>query len=288
MKIVDSFFVRIDALLKSYQAEEVFFESGSKGVLIDHLGRNIGLSYDIEPPESLDWLEFLFLLADVAKCRISDKNPTQGGIHSATNIRWHLVLAPLLSSSFLFVCRKHSFHSGTMNLPSNWDEYHSEVETRHRSCSAVVIYGPSGSGKTTFLHSMMSLWLANSRTVIVEMFEELPSMNPLWSKLKIIESRRADLGKSAYHALVGTVLRLRPQSIVIGETRLTEMELLGWLSNTGHGVVWTTMHARSLVEIAHTLAPYVKADFRKESIFGIGLSRQRDGRSLIAECGLIN
>ena len=117
-----------------------------------------------------------------------------------------------------------------------------------------LISGPTGSGKTTLLRAMLST--TNERVIAVEDVTELASENII-----CLQSRSINVegqGKITLEQLVREALRMRPDRLVVGEVRSTELMAMLQALNTGHRGA-TTIHANNLFQVPQRLST-IKAD----------------------------
>jgi pilus assembly protein CpaF len=109
----------------------------------------------------------------------------------------------------------------------------------------IVISGGTGSGKTTLLNALSSFIPETERIVTIEDAAEL-QLNQ-WHVARL-ETRPPNVeGKGAIRQreLVINALRMRPDRIVVGETRGEEAIDMLQAMNTGHDGSLTTIHANS-------------------------------------------
>jgi pilus assembly protein CpaF len=113
---------------------------------------------------------------------------------------------------------------------------------------AVVCCGRTGTGKTTLLGLLLSEVSSAERVVVVEDAPELALRCPHAVRL---ETRPATGERTAaidFRELVRQALRMRPDRIVVGEVRGTEIvDVLAALA-TGHEGCMTTLHSRAADE----------------------------------------
>jgi pilus assembly protein CpaF len=117
-----------------------------------------------------------------------------------------------------------------------------------------LISGPTGSGKTTLLRAMLST--TNERVIAVEDVTELADDN-----IVCLQSRSINVegqGKITLEQLVREALRMRPDRLVVGEVRGTELMAMLQALNTGHRGA-TTIHANNLFQVPQRLST-IKAD----------------------------
>lgn len=122
------------------------------------------------------------------------------------------------------------------------------------SGESFLIAGPTGSGKTTLLRAMLGE--TTERVIAVEDVTELASENiiGLQSRSSNVEGQ----GEIGLDQLVRESLRMRPDRIVVGEVRGSELIAMLQALNTGHRGA-TTIHANSLAQVPERLST-IKAD----------------------------
>jgi pilus assembly protein CpaF len=113
----------------------------------------------------------------------------------------------------------------------------------------LLVTGAGGSGKTTLLAAMLSAAPRGERIVIVEDVAELRIEHP---HVVSLEARQANLdgaGAIGLDRLVRESLRMRPDRLVVGECRGSELRELLAALNTGHDGGAGTLHANSLADV---------------------------------------
>lgn len=114
-----------------------------------------------------------------------------------------------------------------------------------RARVSTVISGGTGSGKTTLLNALTSAIDKKERLITIEEVAELSLQQPHVARM---ETRQPNIeGKGAIDTrdLVKNALRMRPDRIIIGETRAGEAFDMLQAMNTGHEGSLTTLHANS-------------------------------------------
>lgn len=109
----------------------------------------------------------------------------------------------------------------------------------------VVISGGTGSGKTSLLNMISSFIPANERIVTVEDAAELQMQQEHVVRLETRPSNMEGTGAVSIRDLVKNALRMRPDRIVVGETRDGAALDMLQAMNTGHDGSMTTTHANS-------------------------------------------
>jgi pilus assembly protein CpaF len=107
----------------------------------------------------------------------------------------------------------------------------------------ILISGGTGSGKTTLLNALSQMIDHGERVVTIEDAAELQLQQPHIVRL---ETRPANLeghGEITMRDLLKNALRMRPDRIIVGETRGGEAIDMLQAMNTGHDGSLSTVHA---------------------------------------------
>ncbi len=130
-----------------------------------------------------------------------------------------------------------------------------------------LISGATGTGKTTLLSTMLGLCPETERLVLVEDAAEL---NPEHPHVVGLQSRHSNLeGSGAVELadLVKEALRMRPDRLIVGECRGTEVRELLSAMNTGHAGAGGTVHANSAQSVpARLLALGALAGMNRDAL----------------------
>ncbi|RRH76905.1 CpaF family protein [Falsigemmobacter faecalis] len=114
----------------------------------------------------------------------------------------------------------------------------------------VIVSGGTGSGKTTLLNALSAFISRRERIITVEDTAELQLQQ---SHVGRMESRPPNVegkGEVTQRDCLRNALRMRPDRIIIGETRGDEVIDMLQAMNTGHDGSMTTIHANSAREAA--------------------------------------
>jgi pilus assembly protein CpaF len=109
----------------------------------------------------------------------------------------------------------------------------------------ILISGGTGSGKTTLLNILSSYVPARERVVTIEDAAELQLQQPHVVRLETRPANVEGRGEVTQRALVRNALRMRPDRIILGETRGPEALDMLQAMNTGHEGSMTTIHANT-------------------------------------------
>lgn len=109
----------------------------------------------------------------------------------------------------------------------------------------ILISGGTGSGKTTLLNILSAHIPHDERVVTIEDAAELQLQQPHVVRLETRPPNIEGRGEVAQRALVRNALRMRPDRIILGETRGAEALDMLQAMNTGHEGSMTTVHANT-------------------------------------------
>lgn len=121
----------------------------------------------------------------------------------------------------------------------------------------IIISGGTSTGKTTLLNVLSGFIPANERIITIEDAAELQLKQ---EHVVTLESRPPNIegrGEVTIRDLVINALRMRPDRIVVGETRGGEALDMLQAMNTGHDGSLSTLHANSARDALHRLETMV-------------------------------
>lgn len=226
--------------------------NGTHGVWVDRGG-------GLEPVEHLtgqfsndDVRALAVRLAATCGQRLDDSSPIVDGTF-AGGLRLHAVLPPLAAEGALISLRTQ--RAVTFSL----DELKSrgmvpgvlrEVVGRLVGLRAnVIISGATGSGKTTLLAALLAEIGEGERILVIEESSELRPRHPHVVHLQVRRANVQGAGGISMSDLVRAAMRMRPDRIVLGECRGSEVRDVLSALNTGHEGGWATIHANSALDV---------------------------------------
>jgi pilus assembly protein CpaF len=109
----------------------------------------------------------------------------------------------------------------------------------------VLISGGTGSGKTTLLNTLSGFIPATERIITIEDAAELQLQQEHVVRLETRPANIEGVGEVVQRDLVRNALRMRPDRIIVGEVRGSEVLDMLQAMNTGHDGSMTTLHANS-------------------------------------------
>ncbi|WP_320838062.1 CpaF family protein [Zhongshania sp.] len=109
----------------------------------------------------------------------------------------------------------------------------------------ILISGATGSGKTTLLNILSQFIPTTERIVTIEDAAELQLRNGHVVRLETRPENNEGVGEVTARELVKNALRMRPDRIIVGESRGGEILDVLQAMNTGHNGSMSTVHANS-------------------------------------------
>ncbi|WP_281659935.1 CpaF family protein [Microvirgula aerodenitrificans] len=211
----------------------------------------------------------------------------------ADGSRVNVVLPPLALDGACIAIRKFSKKNITFSRMVQQGNLSAPMAKLLEIASAcrlnVVISGGTGSGKTTLMNAMSRTISSNERILTIEDAAELQLQQPHVVRLETRPENAEGLGQISQRDLVRNALRMRPDRIILGETRGAEAFDVLQAMNTGHDGSMTTVHANtprdaitrleSMVMMSHGSLPLVSI---RRQIAGavhliVQIERMRDG-----------
>lgn len=113
----------------------------------------------------------------------------------------------------------------------------------------MVISGGTGSGKTTLMNILSAYIPPTERIVTIEDSAELRLQQPHVIRLESRPPNIEGKGTITQRELLRNTLRMRPDRIIIGEVRGSEIYEMLQAMNTGHDGSLTTIHANSTRDV---------------------------------------
>ncbi len=184
--------------------------------------------------------------------RLDAKEPYIDG-RLSDGSRFHIIYPPIAPEGPIISIRKKreallcSLESFGNDFFLNW--CHSQVNYRKN----IIICGATGSGKTTLLCRLIELMSKNERIVVIEESSEIFVDHP---QLIHLESRTPSpdgFGEVTLLTLLRNALRMRPDRILLGECRGSEVLSLLQVLNSGHEGSICTIHANSALNALRRL-----------------------------------
>jgi pilus assembly protein CpaF len=114
-----------------------------------------------------------------------------------------------------------------------------------RAKVSILISGGTGTGKTTLLNALSAFIPEGERVVTIEDAAELQLQQEHVARMETRPPNVEGKGEIIARDLVRNALRMRPDRIIVGEVRGSEVMDMLQAMNTGHAGSMTTIHANS-------------------------------------------
>ena len=251
---------------------------------------------EVEFSSELAAQEFAKRIATRGHRRLDEAQPfvdiqTDGGL------RFHAILPPISTAGVAIAIRTPCRNPLTLedmvasgNLTEDTHRLLNDVVNTQMS---FIVSGGTGSGKTTLLAAMLAKVSPTQRIVVIEDSAELSITHPNIVSLQSRLPNSEGAGGVSMTALVRQALRMRPDRIVVGEVRGSEVSDLLLALNTGHKGSATTIHADDAASVPTRIeALGLLAGLPREAIHAqmysafdvvIQMKDARDGNRGIAE-----
>ncbi|WP_067450346.1 TadA family conjugal transfer-associated ATPase [Actinomadura macra] len=239
----------LEPLLRSPDVTDVLV-NGPNEVWVDAGGGLVRASLRFQDEATLRRLAQRLTAA--AGRRLDDASP-YADARLPGGVRLHAVLPPVAASGTclsLRLPRRRAFtldeliQTGTVP-PEGAALLAALIKTR----AAFLITGGTGTGKTTLLSSLLSLADPAERLLLVEDSAELRPDHPHVVRLEARPPNVEGAGGVTLNDLVRQALRMRPDRLVVGEVRGSEVGVLLQALNTGHEGGCGTLHANTAADV---------------------------------------
>ncbi len=257
------------------------FVNGAQGLFIDR-GRG--------PVREAGWrageAEVRALASSLIACggRHVDEATPCVDVRLADGVRVHAVLPPIARHGTTLSIRVPRLGQPSLEMLAAGGMFGGDPALlawlRHvvRSRTNLLIAGAAGAGKTTLLAALLAEASADERIVTIEDVAELQIDHPHHVALEARQANIEGAGEIGLARLVREALRMRPDRLVVGECRGTEVRELLSALNTGHAGGAGTVHANGLSDVAARL----------EALGALcGMSDQALARQAVSAIGLV-
>jgi pilus assembly protein CpaF len=233
----------LEPLLADETISEVMV-NGPKQVYIENKGKLI--ISDVQFRDNAHVLAVATRIVTAIGRRIDESSPLCDA-RLMDGSRVNIIIPPLAIDGPTITIRKFSKKKITLDTMVRFGSVSPAMAKVLRICGRcrlnILISGGTGSGKTTLLNALSQMIDNGERVVTIEDAAELQLQQPHVVRL---ETRPANLegnGEITMRDLVRNALRMRPDRIIVGETRGGEALDMLQAMNTGHDGSMSTVHA---------------------------------------------
>ncbi|MER2519826.1 MAG: CpaF family protein [Bdellovibrionales bacterium] len=233
----------LEPLLADESISEVMV-NGPRQVYIENKGKLV-LS-DVQFRDNSHVLAIATRIVTAIGRRIDESSPLCDA-RLADGSRVNIIIPPLAIDGPTITIRKFSKKKITLDTMTKFNSISPNMAKVLRivgRCRVnILISGGTGSGKTTLLNALSQMIDNGERIVTIEDAAELQLQQPHVVRLETRPPNLEGHGEINMRDLVKNALRMRPDRIIVGETRGPEALDMLQAMNTGHDGSLSTVHA---------------------------------------------
>jgi pilus assembly protein CpaF len=235
----------LETLLKDESVNDILV-NGPQQIFVERAGK-LQLT-DVTFKDEKHLLRIIDKIVSAVGRRVDESNPYVDA-RLADGSRFNAMVPPVAVDGSLVSIRKFKKDKLGINDLVKFGAFTEEMAAYLQAAVAtrlnVIVSGGTGSGKTTTLNALSSFIDNNERILTIEDTAELQLQQTHVGRM---ESRPPNVeGKGAVtpRDCLRNALRMRPDRIIVGETRGEEVIDMLQAMNTGHDGSMTTIHANS-------------------------------------------
>ncbi len=235
----------LEALLKDESINDILV-NGPQQIFVERKGK-LQLT-DVTFKDEKHLLRIIDKIVSAVGRRVDESNPYVDA-RLADGSRFNAMVPPVAVDGSLVSIRKFRKDKLSIDDLVRFGAFTEEMAAYLQAAVAtrlnVIVSGGTGSGKTTTLNALSGFIDNNERILTIEDTAELQLQQTHVGRM---ESRPANVeGKGAVtqRDCLRNALRMRPDRIIVGETRGEEVIDMLQAMNTGHDGSMTTIHANS-------------------------------------------
>lgn len=233
----------LEPLLADETISEIMV-NGAKRVFIESQGK-LTLS-DVQFRDNTHVLSVATRIVTAIGRRIDESSPLCDA-RLADGSRVNIIIPPLAIDGATITIRKFSKKKITLDTMLKFGSLSPPMakilRIAGRARLNILISGGTGSGKTTLLNALSQMIDHGERIVTIEDAAELQLQQPHVVRLETRPPNLEGSGEVTMRDLVKNALRMRPDRIIVGETRGGEALDMLQAMNTGHDGSMSTVHA---------------------------------------------
>lgn len=233
----------LEPLLADETISEVMV-NGPKQVFIENKGKLV-LS-DVQFRDNAHVLAVATRIVTAIGRRIDESSPLCDA-RLMDGSRVNIIIPPLAIDGPTITIRKFSKKKITLDTMLKFNSVSPSMARLLRIAGRcrlnILISGGTGSGKTTLLNALSQMIDHGERVVTIEDAAELQLQQPHVVRLETRPPNLEGHGEVTMRDLVKNALRMRPDRIIVGETRGGEALDMLQAMNTGHDGSMSTVHA---------------------------------------------
>ena len=235
----------LEPLLKDDTINDILV-NGPEQIFIERAGKLELSSVTFKDERHL--LRIIDKIVSAVGRRVDESNPYVDA-RLADGSRFNAMVPPIAVDGSLVSIRKFKKEKLSIDDLVRFGAFSEEMAAYLQAAVAtrlnVIVSGGTGSGKTTTLNALSSFIANDERILTIEDTAELQLQQTHVGRM---ESRPANVegrGAVTQRDCLRNALRMRPDRIIVGETRGEEVIDMLQAMNTGHDGSMTTIHANS-------------------------------------------
>jgi pilus assembly protein CpaF len=233
----------LEPLLHDETVSEIMV-NGPKQVYVEHQGKLV-LS-DVRFRDNAHVMSVATRIVTAIGRRIDESSPLCDA-RLLDGSRVNIIIPPLAIDGPTITIRKFSKKKITLDTMLKFGSISQQMAMLLRIAGRcrlnILISGGTGSGKTTLLNALSQMIDHGERIVTIEDAAELQLQQPHVVRLETRPPNLEGHGEITMRDLLKNALRMRPDRIIVGETRGGEAIDMLQAMNTGHDGSLSTVHA---------------------------------------------
>ncbi|NAZ35625.1 CpaF family protein [Rubellimicrobium sp. CFH 75288] len=235
----------LEALLKDDSVNDILV-NGPHQIFVERAGK-LQLT-DITFKDERHLLRIIDKIVSAVGRRVDESNPYVDA-RLADGSRFNAMVPPIAVDGSLVSIRKFKKDKLSVDDLVRFGAFTEEMAAYLQAAVAtrlnVIVSGGTGSGKTTTLNALSSFIDNNERILTIEDTAELQLQQTHVGRMESRPPNVEGKGAVSQRDCLRNALRMRPDRIIVGETRGEEVIDMLQAMNTGHDGSMTTIHANS-------------------------------------------
>ena len=235
----------LEALLKDDTVNDILV-NGPKQIFVERAGK-LQLT-DITFKDEKHLLRIIDKIVSAVGRRVDESNPYVDA-RLADGSRFNAMVGPIAVDGSLVSIRKFKKEKLAIDDVVKFGAFTEEMAAYLQAAVAtrlnVIVSGGTGSGKTTTLNALSSFIDDSERILTIEDTAELQLQQTHVGRMESRPPNVEGKGAVTQRDCLRNALRMRPDRIIVGETRGEEVIDMLQAMNTGHDGSMTTIHANS-------------------------------------------
>jgi pilus assembly protein CpaF len=235
----------LETLLKDDSINDILV-NGPQQIFIERAGR-LELT-DVTFKDEKHLLRIIDKIVSAVGRRVDESNPYVDA-RLADGSRFNAMVPPIAVDGSLVSIRKFKKEKLSIDDLVNFGAFTEEMAAYLQAAVAtrlnIIVSGGTGSGKTTTLNGLSSFIDDDERILTIEDTAELQLQQTHVGRMESRPPNVEGKGAVSQRDCLRNALRMRPDRIIVGETRGEEVIDMLQAMNTGHDGSMTTIHANS-------------------------------------------